>query len=117
MSGGFEVDYALLERTAADLDDVRSRLRDATSRVQATVDGTGNPWGDDAQGSAFAQGYAAALQHVLEVMTTHEDQLDYAAASLRMTGEDHRAGDEAIRDGFDALDPGDPGPGAQGGQR
>lgn len=104
MSGaGFELDPDLLKRTAVEVDGVRARLVQATSALRAGVDGTGNPWGADAQGSAFAQVYSDVLTHAFDVMATHADQLDYASRSLTLSAEDHEQNDDNVRALFESM--------------
>ena len=43
---------------------------------------TGNPWGQDEQGSLFGALYVAVLNHALEAYGSHVDQLGVAAKGL-----------------------------------
>lgn len=43
---------------------------------------SGEPWGSDAPGTAFAKGYADLLDHAADALASHHDLLDEAVGKL-----------------------------------
>jgi hypothetical protein len=59
-------------------DDMASGL----SGLQGTVQGDGNPWGSDEQGSLFGVAYQLVLGKAFEAITSHVEQVGYAGQAL-----------------------------------
>ena len=92
---GFEIDPSIFPSVAAKLDEQRTALAGHTDVVRSYAS-SGNPWGDDKQGSAFGAIYADVLNHVTEVMANHGDLLDYAGAELRSWADDVVTTDDEV---------------------
>ena len=50
--------------------------------LQNTVQGDGNPWGSDEQGSLFGQVYQLVLGKAFEAIASHVQQVGYAGQGL-----------------------------------
>jgi hypothetical protein len=59
-------------------DDMSSGLQG----LQSTIQGDGNPWGADEQGSIFGQVYQLVLGKAFEAVVSHIQQVDYAGHAL-----------------------------------
>ncbi len=104
MADGFEITPATLTTASSALQDVEADLREKISGVMSTVT-DGNPWGGDEQGSIFGALYTAVVSHAIETVSSHADQLDYAAVSLHDWADTHQQNDTAVQARFQALAP------------
>ena len=52
------------------------------SGLQSTVQGDGNPWGSDEQGSLFGSAYQLVLGNAFTAIASHVDQVSYAGQAL-----------------------------------
>ena len=59
-------------------EDMASGLTD----LQNTIQGDGNPWGSDEQGSIFGQLYQVVLGKAFESIVSHVQQVGYAGQAL-----------------------------------
>ena len=50
--------------------------------LQSTIQGNGNPWGADEQGSMFGQIYQLVLGKAFEAIVSHVQQVGYAGQAL-----------------------------------
>jgi hypothetical protein len=57
-------------------------MADAVTGLQAAVTGSGNPWGGDEAGTVFAGVYTGVLGTALDALSSHVEQVGYAAVAL-----------------------------------
>jgi hypothetical protein len=64
------------------LSQVAEDMSSGLSGLQSTIQGAGNPWGSDEQGSIFGQVYQFVLGKAFEAIASHVQQVGYAGQAL-----------------------------------
>ena len=71
-----------MSTAATSLTQTAQELVTSVNGLAATINGAGNPWGADEQGSIFGQLYTAVLGKAFESIASHVEQVGYAGAAL-----------------------------------
>lgn len=109
MTGGIEVDVAALRSAAQTIGGTGERLDGQVQQLQATVTGSGNPWGADEPGSVFGMAYVEVVQHALDVYASMAEQLLDVAGKLATGADNHEFTDVGAADLFTRMElPGGP---------
>lgn len=106
VSAGFELTPADLDTAATGIEQATADLAGRLDAARSTVEGAGNPWGADEQGSVFGQLYTAVASSLLDTAQTHHDQLDYASRSLHAWSQSATQTDTGAQQRFAALEQG-----------
>jgi hypothetical protein len=77
-------------------------MAEGLQTLQTTVT-SGNPWGQDEQGSLFGLAYTEVLQHAIDVYDSHVDMLMTAAGNLTDWGQQLRDTEEENKGLFQRL--------------
>jgi hypothetical protein len=64
------------------LSQVAEQMATGLQGLQSTIQGDGNPWGSDEQGSIFGQLYELVLGKAFEAIVSHVQQVGYAGRAL-----------------------------------
>ena len=64
------------------LSQVAEEMATGLQGLQSTIQGDGNPWGSDEQGSIFGQLYQLVLGKAFEAIVSHVQQVGYAGQAL-----------------------------------
>jgi hypothetical protein len=64
------------------LSQVAEEMSTGLQGLQSTIQGDGNPWGTDEQGSIFGQLYQLVLGKAFEAIVSHVQQVGYAGQAL-----------------------------------
>jgi hypothetical protein len=78
------LDLDLVAATGGILAGIAQRMADDVALLDATVTGSGNPWGGDESGGAFAPAYQAILGHAMGALGSYVQQMGDAALSLTL---------------------------------
>ena len=95
MSDGFAVDPAALRSVAPRFAAEGDRLAQALTVLQGRLDALGAPWGDDAQGRAWAARYEESRPKLEHAMAVLADALRGVDACLVATADNHDACERA----------------------
>ena len=71
-----------MSAAAATITQTAQDLVTSVNGLAATINGAGNPWGADEQGSIFGQLYTAVLGKAFDSIASHVEQVGYAGAAL-----------------------------------
>jgi uncharacterized protein YukE len=83
VSGGqIDIRPESLAAAGSSLARTAEQMADAVTQLQATVTGSGNPWGGDETGTMFSAVYTAVLDHALTSLSSYVEQVGYAAVAL-----------------------------------
>ncbi|MET8256625.1 WXG100 family type VII secretion target [Micromonospora sp. NPDC005553] len=104
MSDGIQVDLDALHGAAASLATTGQQLGAEIASLESTVNGAGNPWGDDEAGSLFGAAYMEVLTHALDVYRSMADQLLEAAGNLDASADAHETTEIANTELFTRME-------------
>jgi hypothetical protein len=71
-----------MQQDGQSLTQVAQEMASGLTGLQSTVQGDGNPWGSDEQGSLFGTAYQLVLGTAFEAITSHVEQVGYAGQAL-----------------------------------
>jgi uncharacterized protein YukE len=70
-------------------------LKDAVERLRSTLDGLGEPWGDDDPGASFGKGYKPNAQALMNALGALVEGLDTTGKGLGRMGGNYDGSDTA----------------------
>jgi hypothetical protein len=97
------VDPETIRQDGTQLTRLAGEMASELRQLQATVTGSGNPWGADQQGDMFAQLYGAVLGKALEALGSYVEQVGHAGAGLTRQAESYLHTEGSNTDGMAAL--------------
>ena len=92
-----------MSAAAATLTQTAQELVTSVDSLAATINGAGNPWGADEQGSIFGQLYTAVLGKAFESIASHVEQVGYAGAALTQQAATYRQVESGAATQFRAM--------------
>ena len=93
-SGQNDIRPESLQAAAAGLARTAQGMADGLTDLQATINGAGNPWGNDETGTLFSAIYTQTLTSGLDALGSYVEQVGYAAAGLLRQAQELVSSDE-----------------------
>lgn len=85
------------------LGSIAQQMNSGLGDLANTVQGAGNPWGADEQGSVFGQLYQVVLGKAFQSITSHVQQVDYAGRALSAQAEGYNQIETGTTQQLDTL--------------
>jgi hypothetical protein len=92
-----------LWQAGSQLGQLAEQMASELGQLQATVTGSGNPWGGDEQGTVFAQVYGLVLGKALQALGSYVDQVGYAGYGLMREAQAYGQTDAGSQARFNAI--------------
>ncbi|PJJ01500.1 hypothetical protein BX264_1807 [Streptomyces sp. 2333.5] len=100
-SSGFEVDTAQLKSVAPTFHSESVSLEHAAAKLEHTLAGLGQPWGDDEQGKKFEHVYMPHLHAIEKATHALAKGLQSIHDTLKDMADNHEEADRSSASGFD----------------
>ncbi|MFD5736646.1 WXG100 family type VII secretion target [Streptomyces sioyaensis] len=105
-ASGFDVDTDQLKSEAPKFHRESVALTKATEKLKHSLDGLGDPWGDDEQGKKFGHAYSPHLSEIERAAHALVKGLESISKTMKDMADNHEAADHANASGFKRNDGG-----------